>query len=303
MGRARALVVGEATPFASSTIVRMKMGAVSLVFSALALAIAGFAVTRESPQTVRAPIRTNRVADLERKVAELTRELESLKAERPRPIERVTVESPSEASHAETGDFGSPSDIPDNEALTVVIDAAVDRKTKRVLDEMRIKENKKPAMDVFASMLDLTPEQRVATERVVVEGQRKVYEILDTPTADGTKLMDDLVEALARGIARGQGWQPDPFKDSGWGRFVARVVGEKIPGTDETYGARIESVKAAMHTSFKRDWSDAQYKEFQAWGVDPTEIQRVPGSPWGAAFGERITDRVRELGAEIPEDR
>jgi hypothetical protein len=85
--------------------------------------------------------------------------------------------------------------------LEAIVDDAVQRRTERALDELRVKANKKPAMDVFASTLELSEEQRVATERAVVEGQREVHAILDTPTSDGTNLMDQLVDVAARAIA------------------------------------------------------------------------------------------------------
>ena len=274
---------------------RMKSGVVALALSALALAAAVFSLTRESPPPARVSTQSSRVAVLERKVAELTRELGSLEVERPEPIARDAPGSPAGTPRTEVDDVGSPSVIAENdEALAAIVENAVDRKTKRVLDELRIKANKKPAMDVFATMLDLTPEQRAAAERVVVDGQRKVHAILDTPMADGTNLMDGLVEVVARGFA-------EPGKTPGWGPLFARIASEKIPGTDETYAARIESVKNDMRTTFKRDWSAAQYREFEEWGVDPTEIEKVPDSP-NAELMRRIVERARTLGADIPDD-
>jgi hypothetical protein len=143
-------------------------------------------------------------------------------------------------------------------------------------------------------VLELTEEQRAETERVIVEGQRELHRILETPTYDGTSLMDELVEIVARGFA-------EPGKDHGFGKWFGRVLTEKIPGTDETYATRIESVKNGMRTSFKREWSEAQYREFEEWGVDPTEVQEVPGSP-NEALEKRIVERATSLGAEIPAD-
>jgi hypothetical protein len=273
----------------------MRTGSIALVLAAIALGAAGFALTREDPQPVRIPMRTDRVANLEAQVAELTLEVESLKAARPERIRPQAFGLPmGTRSAAEAEDLGTPTELTEGEqALKTIVDKAVDRKTKRVLDEMRIKANKKPAMDVFASMLELTKEQRTETERVVVEGQRQVHEILDTPAADGTNFMDELIEVVAKGMAQ-------PGKNHGWGRWFTRVVSEKIPGTDVTYGARIDSVKKSMHAAFKREWSQAQYKEFQEWGVDPTEIQNVPNSP-NEALLKRIVERARTLGAKLPD--
>ena len=108
-------------------------------------------------------------------------------------------------------------------------------------------------------------------------------------------LMDDLIDIVAKGIAQ-------PGKDHAWGPLFALIVSEKIPGTDETYGTRIESVKNRMRETFKRNWSEAQYREFEQWGVDPTEIGKVPDSP-NTALMERIMERAKTLGADIPDDK
>ncbi|MHC4136874.1 MAG: hypothetical protein ACYS0K_18100 [Planctomycetota bacterium] len=274
----------------------MRVAGVALALSVVALAVAVIAPTQESPPPQRAPMRTDHVAALETQVAELKREVESLKAEKAQRIGigRDTSRPLAETRPTDVDDGGSPpAAAKDDPALTEIIDDAVDRKTKQVLDELRIKADKKPAMKAFASALELTQEQRAAAERVVVDGQRQVHAILDTPTDDGTNLMDELVEVVARGFAQ-------PGKDQGFGRWIARVLSEKIPGTDETYAVRIESVKTAMRATFKRDWSEAQYQEFEEWGVDPTEIQKVPGSP-NELLEKRVVERARRLGAEIPD--
>ncbi len=265
----------------------MRVAGVALALSALALGVAVLALTRRPPEPPRAPARMDRVEALESQVAELRREVEILRIA---PQERAgpgTVVLPlvpdGPAPAAERG-----------EGLKAIVDDAVERKTERVLDEMRAKQDRKPAMDLFASTLELTEEQRALTERVVVEGQKEVHAILATPTYDGTNLMDQLVELAAKGIA-------EPGKDHGWGLWLARVLSEKVPGTDETYGARIETVKSRMRATFKREWSEAQYKEFETWGVDPTEIEKVPGSPNEALF-KRVTERARALGADLPAD-
>jgi hypothetical protein len=268
----------------------MRVAGVALTLSAIALGVAVLALTRRPPEPPRAPARMDRVEALEAQIAELRREIGILRVA---PQERT---GPGDAvpqpvrQHAE-----GPAPAADGgEELKAIVDDAVERKTGQVLDEMRVKANKKPAMDVFAATLEMTEEQRALTERVVVEGQKEVHAILATPTYDGTNLMDQLVEIAAKGIA-------EPGKDHGWGPWLARVLSEKIPGTDDTYGARIETVKGRMRATFKREWSEAQYQEFESWGVDPTEIEKVPGSPNEALF-KRVTERARALGADLPAD-
>jgi len=274
----------------------MRTGVVALALSALALGTAVVALTREGPQSQRVPLGLDRVAALEARVAELARDVEVLKAGRPGPARGDISDLPFVEQPADAGETAVRPDLAHGEEeLKAIVDDAVERKTELVLDELRIKANKKPAIEVFASVLELTEEQRAVTERVIVDGQRQIHRILETPTYDGTQLMDQLVEIAARGIAQ-------PGKDHGFGRWLGRVLTEQMPGTNETYGARIESVKNTMRAAFKREWSETQYREFEAWGVDPSEVEKVPGSPNEAVY-KRIVERARALGADVPGDR
>lgn len=272
----------------------MRVAVAALALSVVALAVAVIRPTQESPPPQRAPVRTDRLATAEAEIAQLKREVASLRARLPGRIPGEVAGSDSAIVPTDTGEVAHPQELAGgDETLKAIVDDAVEKKTERVIDELRLKANKKPAMDVFARVLELTEEQRAATERVIVEGQRQVHEILNLPTHDGTLLMDELVEIFAKRIA-------EPGKDHGFGRWIARVLSEKVPGSEDTYAARIEAVKSNMRATFKRDWSAAQYREFEEWGVDPTEIEKVPGSP-NDALGKRIVERARRLGAEIPE--
>ena len=92
-----------------------------------------------------------------------------------------------------------------------------------------------------------------------------------------------------------------PGQDNGWGKWVGRLMSENIPGTNETYAVRLEAIKNDMQASFKTVWSKEQYKEFEEWRVNPTEIENVPGSP-NDGLAKRITDRVKELGGGDQDD-
>jgi len=178
--------------------------------------------------------------------------------------------------------------------LEAIVNDAVNKKTERVLDKMRVKQNKKPSFDQFAKVLELSPEQKQAAERILAAGQRETAQILDTPTASGANLMNELADAFARGFA-------NPGKDNGMGKWVGRLFTEKIPGTDQSYAERLGEISNRMKASLKQEWSADQYSEFEEWGVDPNEIQDVPGGA-DDMWGQRITSRARELGIELPED-
>ena len=269
----------------------MKIGILALALSAIALAVATTSMPSTSTETSRAAAPDNRVNDLEAKVERLAAEVRSLKTRRRAEAPAATPEG---VRPTTAGDDGVPRSASEQDALTAAVDKAVDRKTKEVIDDLKIKANKKPEINDFAKVLKLTPEQREEADRVIVEGQRETYALLETPTQDGSNLMTELVDLVARGFA-------EPGKDHGWGKWLGRIMTEKIPGTDQTYAERLEQVKQGMNAEFKRTWTPAQYKEFEAWGVNPTEIKGVPGSP-EVELAKRIVHRARMFGAEIPED-
>jgi len=279
----------------------MHSGGLAFLFAAVALGVAVVALVREPARPPRATPRTDRVAELEAEVRRLGAELARLRAGPARgdPARGGPAPGPRVGTGGGEGEPGAAESRPDAEgaddpALARIVDEAVDRKTKKVLDELRVKANKKPPIGMLVEALELTREQREAAERVVAEGQRELHRILGVPASDGGVPLDELVEIMARGIA-------EPGKDHGFGRWFARIASEKIPGTNETYVARVEAVKRTMRETFKRNWSAAQYREFEEWGVDPTEIQGVPGSP-NPALLERVAARARELGADPPDD-
>lgn len=196
-----------------------KPGVLALVVAITALGVATYGVsTRASgPTNVDA-----RLVALEDEVMSLRRATARSRDEAPRLRGIDPTRLPSaKAAHEEATPVALVSR--EDGVIDAIVAEAVEKKTQEVVDEMRVKENKKPAMIVLASTLELSP-------------------------------------------------------------------------------AQVAAVKRNLRATFKRDWSAEQYTEFEAWGVDPTEIQDVPGSP-NAALEERIGERARDFGAELPEGK
>ena len=180
-----------------------------------------------------------------------------------------------------------------SEDVPALVDAAVEKRTEKVVQDMKLKEDKKPPIDALASTLELTDDQRHLTEQEIIRGQREMLDVLGTPTWDGTVLLDDLVETFAQSLAT-------PGKDPGMMKLFGKLLTEKVPGTDDTYGVRIEGIKRSVKDTLRGVWRPEQYAEFEAWGVDPLEVKDVPGTP-NAAIEQRVLERARALGAELPE--
>ncbi|MHC5010970.1 MAG: hypothetical protein ACYTG6_08480, partial [Planctomycetota bacterium] len=241
----------------------------ALVLAIGALAVAGYGIVERKTS---GSVSGARLQDLEEQVAELQRALAQERNAPPRllglDLPATSQPPPSSASPAETPSSREETAEPDapgvtaeeDEQLRELVDQAVERKA----EEMRVKaENKKPHIDLFTSMLELTDAQRAATEEEIMRGQQEVIGILDTVTDDGRNLLDELVEHVAVSVAK-------PGTPIDWGKWYGGVVSNQVPGTNQTYAARIEEVKASMRTTFRGIWSEEQYAEFEAWGVDPT---------------------------------
>jgi hypothetical protein len=176
------------------------------------------------------------------------------------------------------------------EAVQAMVEKAV---TKKAAQMQRMQATKKPTIDVFAETLGLTEAERRAVEQGVLQSQREILAIIQTPAEDGTVFVDELVEVLAQGIAH-------PGEDPSRGqRLFGRLLSEEIPGTRETYAARVDAVKKRLRESFRQDWDGKTYAAFEAWPMDPTEIRGIPGSPW-QELEERVKERARRLGADLP---
>lgn len=179
-----------------------------------------------------------------------------------------------------------------DQALSETIDervaAVIDDKVSELEGKQAILENKEPTLDDFAEVLGLNESQRLVVEDEVRFGQKEVRNILDIPTADGSNLINELVEVMAYGGIQ----HPDTTKR--YMKFIGRVMSETIPGTDETYGTRIEAAKGKVRDGFRMVFTEEQYAEFEKWELDPTEIKEIANSPW-VDIGELIQKRMLEL--------
>jgi len=203
------------------------------------------------------------------------------------PAARIEATDGADAARAPT--LTDVEGIPSPEQIQTLVDAAVEKKAT----QFRRMQDKKPSIDVFAETLALERGQREVVEEEVLRGQLEIQSILETLADDGTNFMDEVVEVMADGIAH-------PGENPGqWQKLFGRLMAEEFPGTDETYATRIEAVKKGVGQAFRRTLSDEQIATFEAWQMDPTEIQEIPSSPWKDVEA-RVIERARAMGAELP---
>lgn len=275
----------------------------ALLLAVGAAGLAGYALSQAPPAADDLAVRLDAVED---ELSRVEVELGALReASRPPPsliglgpegtpeATGVSERAPtaSEATVAEGAPTGATPLAKDGEALEELVDAAVEKKAA----QMQAMRNKKPDLATFASVLELTDDQQEVVAKHVVSSQAEIRSILEIPAEDGTVFLEEFVDAYAHAMAH-----PGKDKDRGK-RLFARLVAEKVPGSDRTYAQQAEAVKARLRETYKRALSPKQYATFEAWQMDPTEIKDVPGSPWHELMG-RIRERARALGAKLPDD-
>ena len=281
-----------------------KLAGLALLLSLGALAIGAYAVTRPPEEPTDTSMRLDELdARLARMEASIARAREP---DEPTLIGLGVGPGPSApgrggADATTAGRSGSPEAGraagsveagETKEQIRELVDEAVTKKAA----EIQQMQDKKPSITHFSKTLALTEVQREVIEREVVQAQHQIRALLETPTADGTNLLDELVEVMAEGMAR-----PGEKSERGM-KWFGRILTEQVPGTSETYAARAERAKDRLREALRRELTPEQHTLYESWQMDPSEIQGVPNSPWQDLEG-RIVERAKDLGAAIPGDR
>ena len=277
------------------------LSVLALLLGLAGAGLGGYALLQERADPAEA---RERIAALEERVERLQRQGEDRRADAaPSLTSGISIptrtQAPAEGSAvdvvAEGGETGGPTSAQEGPITEAAVQTLVDKAVQKKAAQMRTMRNKKPSLDAFAKVLELTEAQRAAAERQIAQSQHDIRSILETPADDGTVFLDEVVETMALGMAK-----PGQAR-AAWGKLIGRLTSEKVPGTDETYAVRAEAVKSRLRESFQRDWSKQQYATFEEWKMDPTEVQGVENSAW-SDLQEVIVARARELGAETPGD-
>ncbi|KAF0243856.1 MAG: hypothetical protein FD180_3024 [Planctomycetota bacterium] len=163
------------------------------------------------------------------------------------------------------------------------IDDMVSKKVDEKLADAKQKkgglfgDDKKRPLSEISKDLALTELQEDQMAEAINASQKVCFGIVTTPRNDGTNILDDIVVAMQ---------DPEHAQEKATAAFM-KLFTDKIPGTDETYLARIMTEKGALNSEFKKVLTEDQMKKYTRLGQDPHEIQ-TGYDPYGEYLAERM---------------
>ena len=163
------------------------------------------------------------------------------------------------------------------------IDDMVSKKVDEKLADAKQKkgglfgDDKKRPLSEVSKDLALTELQEDQMAEAINASQKVCFGIVTTPRNDGTNILDDIVVAMQ---------DPEHAQEKATAAFM-KLFTDKIPGTDETYLARIMTEKATLNSEFKKVLTEDQMKKYTRLGQDPHEIQ-TGYDPYSEYLAERM---------------
>ncbi len=114
-----------------------------------------------------------------------------------------------------------------------------------------------PRFSEVAAWLGLDEAQSARARAAFRQGQRDLLATLGEPREDGRNMVAEVFRALLAG---------DHAK-------LLATLGERVPGADETYGARIEGLKLALEDDLRASLAPAQFRRWRSAGLDPFKVK------------------------------
>ena len=146
------------------------------------------------------------------------------------------------------------------ESVQVQLDAKLERLASRQRNRNMGGEWKAP-MDELAEELELTDRQKDTAIAIFDEARDDVYDLLKAERPDGGSLLDDLATSIRNG-------EPDALP-----KFLGRLFSDHVPGSDQTYLARMLSLSEKVRTDLSTHLSDVQLQKLNALKVAVLEVE------------------------------
>ncbi len=151
----------------------------------------------------------------------------------------------------------------DAESLADDVARRVEERMSEKIDRLAGRERNgqgewKAPIDELTEELSLDETQQERAKQIFDRAKDEMYALLKTTRLDGGSLLDDLADDLAQG-----GDIQETF-----GRFIGKLISDRVPGTDDTYLAHILESRRGLEGELGTHLSDEQMVEFRRLRVD-----------------------------------
>lgn len=143
-----------------------------------------------------------------------------------------------------------------------------------------------PKLEEVAQQLGLEELEAKELEDILRSKKTEHFNLLKTPRADGSNLLDEFGDALVEAIRAGK--PDDQTARPVFMKFHQSIMTEKVPGTDNTYAELLQKKQRETRDAFKNALSDEQFRKLQAMGVQNPMDMRIPDEPMEAYIQSRL---------------
>ncbi len=220
--------------------------------------------TREELDAVRAKV--EKMEARQKDAGPAHKALQELREEIAR-VDRKAEARPLAAAADAAGKPGALPTLVTEEDIRKIVDEAIAQKVEdKVEEKVKAKgggglgDRKMPLHDM-AKELALDPAVQAKVADIANVAKKDIFTIISTPRADGTCVTDELIEVMLKGDA--------PAMQ----QLFAKLLTEKIPGTDTTYFAGAENVKQKAHQQLQLTMGAESYARYKHMQVHPNDIQ------------------------------
>lgn len=212
------------------------------------------------------------LARLENRLSDLRKELASVRVT-PTPVASAAVpELRSEASEPATA--SDPPPLSPSPAAPVApppslspeerrdLESLIDKKVEEKVKAQKSPDGKKPPLSEVTRDAGIDPVTQSKMAQVLNAAKDEAFALLRSPRLDGGNFVDDFVSAMTAE-------KPEETAGKVW----LRLFSEKIPGTEETYVARVMTLQKSVNDSLKTMLTPQQYESYEHMALDPLQIQ------------------------------
>ena len=119
----------------------------------------------------------------------------------------------------------------------------------------------KASLDELQAELGWSDAEVERAHQIFDDARDDVFELLNTPRADGGTLLDDFVGDLQKG-------DPEAMQ-----KFIGQIFTGQHPDGESTYLQHFEALNSDVRTELAVDWSDEQLAQFTALNVAVLEVE------------------------------